>query len=103
MRVLVTGAAGFIGAHVSAALLARGDEVVGLDNVNAYYDPSLKEHRLARLSGEPRFELVRGDLHDPGAVDAAFARAHPSASSTWPPRRACATRSRIRTTTSTAT
>ena len=102
MRVLVTGAAGFIGAHVSAALLARGDEVVGLDNVNAYYDPSLKEHRLARLSGEPRFELVRGDLHDPGAVDAAFA-AHPSASSTWPPRRACATRSRIRTTTSTAT
>lgn len=75
MRVLVTGAAGFIGSHVSAALLARGDEVVGLDNVNAYYDPSLKEHRLALLSGEPRFELVRGDLHDPGAVDAAFARA----------------------------
>jgi len=75
MRVLVTGAAGFIGAHVSAALLARGDEVVGLDNVNAYYDPSLKEHRVARLSGDPRFELVRGDLHDAGAVDAAFARA----------------------------
>ena len=75
MRVLVTGAAGFIGAHVTTALLARGDEVVGLDNVNAYYDPSLKEHRLARLSGDPRFELVRGDLHDPGAVDAAFAHA----------------------------
>jgi UDP-glucuronate 4-epimerase len=75
MRVLVTGAAGFIGSHVSGALLARGDEVVGLDNVNAYYDPSLKEHRLALLSDDPRFELVRGDLHDPGAIDAAFAGA----------------------------
>ncbi len=52
MRVLVTGAAGFIGFHVSAALLARGDEVVGLDNVNSYYDPALKERRLEGLLGE---------------------------------------------------
>ena len=49
MRVLVTGAAGFIGSHVSAHLLARGDTVIGLDNMNAYYDPQLKADRLARL------------------------------------------------------
>ena len=47
MKVLVTGAAGFIGSHVSGALLDRGDEVVGFDNLNDYYDPSLKEARLA--------------------------------------------------------
>ena len=49
MTILVTGAAGFIGYHVSLALLARGDRVIGLDNVNAYYDVSLKEARLAQL------------------------------------------------------
>ena len=54
MKVLVTGAAGFIGSHVSRALLDRGDEVVGLDNLNAYYDPSLKEARLALLAGSDR-------------------------------------------------
>lgn len=64
MRILVTGAAGFIGYHTSAALLARGDEVVGLDNLNDYYDVSLKEARLARLHGEPGFRLVRMDLAD---------------------------------------
>jgi UDP-glucuronate 4-epimerase len=74
MKVLVTGAAGFIGSHVSAVLLARGDEVIGLDNVNDYYDPGLKEHRLSLLTPEPGFELVRADLRDSDAVDAAFAR-----------------------------
>jgi UDP-glucuronate 4-epimerase len=74
VRVLVTGAAGFIGFHVSAALLERGDEVVGFDNVNAYYDPTLKEARLARLEGRSGFELVRGDLADAEAVAAVFGR-----------------------------
>src|SRR5690606_14046102 len=55
MRVLVTGAAGFIGSALSARLLARGDEVLGYDNLNAYYDPSLKEARLARLLPQPGF------------------------------------------------
>ena len=49
MKVLVTGSAGFIGMHVAERLLARGDEVIGLDNMNDYYDPALKRARLARL------------------------------------------------------
>src|SRR5205085_10618797 len=52
MTVLVTGAAGFIGSHVARALLDRGESVVGIDNINDYYDPSLKEARLARLRGD---------------------------------------------------
>ena len=63
-KYLVTGAAGFIGSHVAHVLLDRGDTVVGLDNVNAYYDPTLKEARLARLAPKPAFRLVRGDVAD---------------------------------------
>jgi UDP-glucuronate 4-epimerase len=74
MRVLVTGAAGFIGYHVSAALLARGDSVVGLDSVNDYYDPRLKEARLARLAEHEDFDFVRGDLGDQSSVADAFSR-----------------------------
>jgi UDP-glucuronate 4-epimerase len=55
MKVLVTGAAGFIGMHVALRLLARGDEVVGLDNLNDYYDVRLKQARLARLVPHPSF------------------------------------------------
>ena len=73
MRVLVTGAAGFIGAALSKRLLARGDEVLGFDNLNAYYDPRLKHARLARLLPHPSFSFVRGSLEDRTALDGAFA------------------------------
>ncbi|GMU72102.1 MAG: NAD-dependent epimerase [Betaproteobacteria bacterium PRO3] len=63
-RVLVTGAAGFIGMHTAAALLDRGDEVVGVDNLDPYYDVSLKEARLARLAPRARFAFERLDLAD---------------------------------------
>ena len=72
MKVLVTGAAGFIGMHVSQILLARGDQVVGLDNLNDYYDPTLKEARLARLSGHPGFSFVRMDVADRAGIAALF-------------------------------
>ncbi len=71
-RYLVTGAAGFIGSHVAHVLLARGDRVVGLDNVNDYYDPTLKEARLARLAPLAGFRLVRGDVADRALVEALF-------------------------------
>ncbi len=73
MRYLVTGAAGFIGSHVAAALLERGDAVVGLDDLNAYYDPTLKQARLARLEGRPRFAFVRAGVEDRAAVEGLFA------------------------------
>jgi UDP-glucuronate 4-epimerase len=72
MRILVTGAAGFIGYHVAERLLGRGDEVVGLDNLNPYYDPSLKEARLARLGKHPAFRFERLDLADRAGMEALF-------------------------------
>jgi UDP-glucuronate 4-epimerase len=73
-RVLVTGAAGFIGSHVAQRLVARGDEVVGLDNLNAYYEVRLKEARLERLAPQKGFRFVRGDIADRDAVSELFAR-----------------------------
>jgi UDP-glucuronate 4-epimerase len=72
MKVLVTGAAGFIGMHVSQRLLADGATVVGLDNLNDYYDPTLKEARLARLQGTPGFSFVRLDVADRPAMARLF-------------------------------
>ncbi len=73
MKILVTGAAGFIGAATCQRLLARGDHVVGLDNLNDYYAVSLKEARLATLTGQPGFQFVRTDLADRAAIDRLFA------------------------------
>ncbi|MDE0703901.1 MAG: NAD-dependent epimerase/dehydratase family protein [Rhodospirillaceae bacterium] len=68
MTVLITGAAGFIGMSCAAALLARGDEVVGIDNLNAYYDPALKRARLDRLAEHARFRFEKIDVADAAAV-----------------------------------
>ncbi len=74
MKVLVTGAAGFIGFHTARRLLARGDEVVGLDNLNPYYDVTLKQARLAQLVEAPRFRFVQIDLADQAAMASLFRR-----------------------------
>jgi UDP-glucuronate 4-epimerase len=73
-RILVTGAAGFIGSHVATRLLAMGREVVGVDNLNNYYDPALKEARLARLDGQAGFRFARLDIADTAAVGELFSR-----------------------------
>ncbi len=73
MKILVTGAAGFIGMHTSERLLARGDEVVGLDNLNDYYDPTLKEARLARLTPNKGFRFVKMDVADRAGMERLFA------------------------------
>jgi UDP-glucuronate 4-epimerase len=70
MSVLVTGAAGFVGYHVSRALLDRGETVIGIDSLNDYYDPALKRARLALLSADRRFEFREGDLSRGGVLDA---------------------------------
>ena len=74
MKLLVTGAAGFIGSFVAQRFLARGDEVVGLDNLNDYYDVSLKRARLARLESQPGFRFVKLDLADQPGMATLFAR-----------------------------
>lgn len=74
MPILVTGAAGFIGAATAHHLLDRGDEVVGLDNLNAYYDPSLKQARLARLEARKGFRFVKLSLEDRAGMEALFSR-----------------------------
>ena len=76
MKILVTGVAGFIGMFVALRLLARGDRVVGIDNLNDYYDPALKADRLARLHGSTAFTFHKLDLADRDGMAALFAREH---------------------------
>ena len=79
-RVLVTGAAGFIGSHVAERLVARGDEVIGLDNFDDFYPRAVKQANLAALAQQPRFRLVEGDIRDAALVgrllDAATVTVH---------------------------
>ena len=78
MKVLLTGAAGFIGFHLARALLDQGVEIVGIDNLNDYYSVRLKEDRLARLTPRPGFHFVRGDLADAPLLDSLFADSRPT-------------------------
>jgi UDP-glucuronate 4-epimerase len=73
MKILITGAAGFIGFHTANHLLDRGEEIVGLDNLNTYYDVTLKEARLRLLESQPGFRFVRADLSDADQIDRLFA------------------------------
>ena len=78
MTILVTGTAGFIGSNVAMRLLDRGERVVGLDNLNDYYDVALKRARLARFEGHPGYVHVHADLADRAAVEACFAQHRPT-------------------------
>lgn len=77
MKILLTGAAGFIGMHTCLRLLARGDQVVGVDNLNDYYDVALKEARLARLTGHPNFRFYKLSVEDRQGLAELFAREKP--------------------------
>jgi len=77
MRVLLTGAAGFIGSHLAERLCARGDEVVGFDNFDAFYPRAIKERNLTALAGRPGFTLVEGDVTSAADLASAFGAARP--------------------------
>ncbi len=77
MRVLITGVAGFIGFHLAKRLLARGDQVLGLDNLNDYYDVTLKEARLAQVKGQPGFRFYKLDLADREGIPRLFKEHEP--------------------------
>jgi len=76
MNILITGAAGFIGSHVAEVLLARGDEVTGLDNFNDYYDPARKRANVALLTPNPRFTLHEADVRDAERMECMCAESH---------------------------
>jgi UDP-glucuronate 4-epimerase len=77
MVVLVTGCAGFIGMHVSQALLARGDRVIGIDNLNNYYDVSLKQARLSNLQSNQNFTFLQNDIRDQRSIEEMFRKYQP--------------------------
>jgi UDP-glucuronate 4-epimerase len=77
VKILITGVAGFIGMHVAIRLLARGDEVVGVDNLNEYYDPGLKRARLELLNSHPRFCFLQFGLEEREPCASLFARERP--------------------------
>lgn len=77
MKILVTGTAGFIGNELALRLLARGDEVIGVDNVNDYYDVALKEARLARIKSHPQFQEERVSIEDRTTMEAVFKKHQP--------------------------
>jgi len=77
MRVLITGVAGFIGSHLAEALLARGDEVVGIDNFNDYYDPAIKRQNLAIAQASTAFQLHEIDICDEAALREVFSKTSP--------------------------
>jgi UDP-glucuronate 4-epimerase len=79
MKVLLTGCAGFIGMHVAQLLIARGDEVVGVDNLNDYYDPALKLARLGQLKGHSGFTFNKGDIADVSFITEIFGDERPDA------------------------
>ncbi|HLJ10548.1 MAG TPA: SDR family NAD(P)-dependent oxidoreductase, partial [Planctomycetaceae bacterium] len=76
-RILVTGAAGFIGFHVCRRLLSRGDEVIGLDNLNSYYDVRLKQARLEQIAADKKFAFRKLDLSDRDGMNRLFAADRP--------------------------
>src|SRR3989339_1889435 len=76
-KILVTGAAGFIGFHLARRLLQKGETVVGLDNLNPYYDVTLKEARLSLLEKNGAFRFIRADIADRKAMAALFAKERP--------------------------
>jgi len=78
MKVLITGSAGFIGSNLTLCLLERGDTVIGIDNHNDYYDPAIKEARLARHANHPNYTHLRIDLADRKAIEEAFATHKPN-------------------------
>lgn len=77
MKILVTGAAGFIGSHVAHRLIDRGDEVLGIDNLNDYYDVTLKQARLDRLQARWNFRFIKADVADIAAIERVFREEKP--------------------------
>jgi UDP-glucuronate 4-epimerase len=77
LKVLITGGAGFIGSHTTVALLARGDEVICLDNFNDYYDPARKRRNVAPFADHPAYRLVAGDIRDAGLLERLFEEERP--------------------------